>query len=202
MIILSYKFTHSRRSMMSLILITLISSLFNFICLAQIFTGEPKKLPSGELVFYHWGKEPWMSEMIKEKVYTDERYHFFSHNNGAEGPGLYFADNILTSATYAQTDGNHSFQCRAGGVVEIHLDPTKASFKFYERALGWYYSNSREGISFHPITKNLISDNEVILFLEHLKRMKNYNAFKALLKYFPEKEIELDLFCSNCCCFF
>src|SRR4051812_43796147 len=67
---------------------------------AQLSIGQPRKAADGKYVFYHWGKQPWMDEMIRESIYTPERHKFFMSRHGANGVGIYFADTPYGSYSY------------------------------------------------------------------------------------------------------
>jgi hypothetical protein len=201
------------------IISTIIFSFLSSALFAQILVGQPKQTADGKLVFYHWGSEPHMSQMIEEKVYTNERFQFFNDeikkDKLAAGPGFYMADNLITSSSYAKQikgifgRGNKAYY--PGGLVEVHLDPKQAKYRTYQtsaadsmdsKEIGWYITNSQQGISFHPLTKSLLSEEEIKEIFKFIAKNQNEQALKAFSKYFPDFKSEDFMTCGNCICFF
>lgn len=109
--------------------------------------GQPRKTGDGKYIFYHWGADPWMSQMKDEYQFTSKRLRFFMSRDGAYGPGLYLADTPVGSYSYAGREGGKSGKT-SPALLEVHIDHLPRNLD----SAGWWLCTHRDGVTFHDFT--------------------------------------------------
>jgi hypothetical protein len=136
--------------------------------------GKPQLTPDGEFQYFsHWGQDPWMNEMINERIFTQERWRYFMNRTSCLlGGGLYFADTPWASISYGEGPSPVLLEV----LININIPLKHYGIEQSRRGLhtlgmpeSWWMTTSRE-LTFHPFNPFKHSNLDLV---EIQKRMKD-----------------------------